>query len=381
MYRNISEKAKKYFEDMGKYHFDITCELAQIPAPSWHEEKRAEWVKRFWDELGGTQSYIDSALNAVLPLNCDGCDEITVIQAHTDVVFPDTDPLPLVIDGNYARCPGITDDTANLTGLLMVSKYILENGLVPKKGLLLVANSGEEGLGNLKGTKQIFEDYKGRIKNFISFDGHMGAVCNDAVGSHRYKVEVRTEGGHSYGDFGNRNAIAILADMIGTFYTMKVPPMGKTTYNVGAIEGGTSVNSIAQNASMLYEYRSDNMESLAIMENFFNKVIEAYKAMDIDVSVEILGKRPCKGKMDEEEFEKFTSSVQEICEGITGKKHLRFPGSTDANIPLSLGIPGVTIGIVNGKGAHTREEYLLIDSQPIGLQLAATVIAQYFDEF
>lgn len=381
MYTPLSEKAEKYFSEHEKYLFDITCELAQIPAPSWHEEKRARWVKRFFDSLGGTRSYIDDALNVVLPLGCEGCDSITVFQAHTDVVFPDTEPLPLVIDGNLARCPGITDDTANLTGLLVVAKYILENNLKPKKGILLVANSGEEGLGNLKGTKQIFEDYKGRIENFVSFDGGIGYVCNDAVGSHRYKVEVKTEGGHSYGDFGNRNAIAILASMIDTFYTMKVPPKGKTTYNVGMIEGGTSVNSIAQNASMLYEYRSDDMESLAIMENFFNKVIDAYRSMGIEVNVEIMGKRPCKGILDEEVFERFTSHIQEICEGVTGRKHSRGAGSTDANIPLSLGVPGVTIGIVDGKGAHTREEYLVIDSQPIGLRVAASIIGEYFENF
>ncbi len=381
MYKKLSDKAEKFMAENEKFLFDITCELAQIPAPSWHEEKRAEWVKRFFDRYGGTQSYIDSKLNVVLPLGCDGCDRITVFRAHTDVVFPDTDPLPLVIDGNYARCPGIGDDTANLTGLLTVARYILENGLEPNRGVLIVANTGEEGLGNLKGIKQIFEDYEGRIEKFISFDGGIGYICNDAVGSHRYKVTVKTEGGHSYGDFGNRNAIAILADMISTFYTMKVPALGKTTYNVGVIEGGTSVNSIRQEASMLYEYRSDKLESISIMENFFEKTIEAYRAMGITVDVEVMGKRPCKGPLDEDALEEFTSHIQEILEGVTGKEHHRGAGSTDANIPLSLGVPGITIGIINGHGAHTREEYLLIDSQPIGLRAAATILGEYFDEF
>lgn len=381
MYKKLSKKAENYFLSQKDYHFEITCELAQIPAPSWKEEKRAEWVKNFFDKLGATGSYIDSRLNCVLPINCEGCNEITVFMAHTDVVFPDTEPLPLSIDGNMARCPGITDDTANLTGLLMVAKYIIENNLQPKKGILIVANTGEEGLGNLKGTKQIFKDYDGRIKNLISFDGGFGTVCNGAVGSHRYSVKVKTEGGHSYGNFGNRNAIAILADMIETLYTMKVPPMGRTTYNVGTITGGTSVNSIAQSAEILYEYRSDSPESLKIMEKFFNSVIDAYRAMGIEVDVNVMGKRPCTGDVDKKALEEFSSHIKEICESVMDMPYNFHAGSTDANIPLSMGVPGLTLGIADGKGAHTREEFLYIDSLPKGLKLAGTIIGEYFEEF
>ncbi|MBQ3588031.1 MAG: M20/M25/M40 family metallo-hydrolase [Oscillospiraceae bacterium] len=377
----LSERLQAYLEENRQFHYDTTVELAQIPAPSNKEEKRAQWVKEYFDRYGGTDSYIDSALNCVLPLNCEGCDEIVVFMAHTDVVFPDETPLPLEVRDGRIYCPGISDDTANVTALLLIARYILENRLTPKTGLLIVANSGEEGLGNLKGSRQIMEDYKGRIKEFISFDGTFGFVCNDAVGSHRYSVEIKTEGGHSYGNFGNRNAIAFLASMINTLYTIKVPPMGKTTYNVGTIEGGTSVNTIAQNAKMLYEYRSDNMESLAIMEKFFNSVCESYRSMGVEVNVEILGKRPCKGAVDEEALAQLTETAKEISYAFTGIRCGTGASSTDCNTPLSQGVPAVCLGLCRGRGAHTRGEWLEIASLPVGAKIAGAFIGRYFDIF
>lgn len=376
----LSTKIQKFIDENKDYHLAITKELAQIPAPSHKEHKRVEWVKKFIEDLGG-ECYVDQALNVVLPLSCEGCDEITVFMAHTDVVFPDETPLPLVEDGDIIRCPGICDDTANLTGLLMITKYILENKLTPKKGLLIVANSCEEGLGNLKGSMQIMKDYAGRIKDFVSFDGGFGSVVNDAVGSHRYSVTIKTEGGHSYGNFGNRNAIAIMASMIDTLYTMKVPPMGKTTYNVGNISGGTSVNTIAQDANMLYEYRSDSLESLAIMEKFFDSVCESYKNMGIELTVDVLGKRPCKGDVDEAELSRLTNRALEIGEGLTGLKYSTGAASTDCNSPLSVGVPAVCMGLCEGSGAHTRQEYLVASSLPTGLKIAAAFIGDYFDKF
>lgn len=377
----ISERLEKFLEENKQFHYDMTCELGKIASPSNHEEKRARWIKKYFDSYGGTQSYIDSHLNVVLPINCDGCDEITVVMAHTDVVFPDTEELPMKIDGDKICCPGIGDDTANLTTLLLIAKYILTNNLKPEKGLLIVANSGEEGLGNLKGSMGIMNDFKGRIKEFISFDGYFGVVCNDAVGSHRYRVTVKTEGGHSYGNFGNRNAIAILSSMINTLYTMKVPPMGKTTYNVGTITGGTSVNTIAQDASMLYEYRSDKLESLRIMEKFFESIVESYRNMGIEVNVEILGKRPCKGAVDEDKLNDLTNRIKDICEEITGMTYGTGAASTDANSALSKGVPGVVTGVVKGAGAHTREEWIDGTSLPTGAKVAGRIIGKYFKEF
>ena len=157
--------------------------------------------------------------------------------------------------------------------------------------------------------------------------------------------------------------------------------MGKTTYNVGTIEGGTSVNTIAQNAKMLYEYRSDNMESLAIMEKFFNSVCESYANMGIDVKVEILGKRPCKGIVDEEKLSALTAKAAQISEAFTGIRCGTGASSTDCNTPLSMGVPAVCLGLCEGRGAHTRGEWLEIDSLPTGAKIAGAFMGSYFENF
>jgi len=143
----------------------------------------------------------------------------------------------------------------------------------------------QEGLGNLKGTRKIVADYGDRISEFITIDDHNGSGVSRAVGSKRYKIEFDTEGGHSYGAFGNRNAIAYLASMISALYDMKVPPKGRTTYNVGTISGGTSVNTIAQHAEMLYEFRSDELEALSIMQKHLDAAVEYYCAKGVKVTV------------------------------------------------------------------------------------------------
>ncbi|WP_330605402.1 M20/M25/M40 family metallo-hydrolase [Gehongia tenuis] len=277
------------------------------------------------------------------------------------------------------HCPGVCDDTANLAVLMMMAKYVTQRGLRPKQGLLFVANSCEEGLGNLKGSRQIMKDYGERIQAVFSFDGGYTGISNNAVGSTRYRVEVKTEGGHSYGSFGNRNAIAYLASMIQTLYNMKVPTKAKTTFNVGMISGGTSVNTIAQQAEMLYEYRSEDRECLAVMERMFGAVVEAYRAMDIEVNVEILGQRPCKGDVDEAEQERLTKKCLDIVAEYVGSVPECSAGSTDCNIPLSLGIPAVCVGVCHGQGAHTREEWLEISSLKAGSRVGAALILDYFN--
>ena len=378
MSKFLSEKVLAYIEEHRQYLLDMTVELAKIPAPSNKEELRAAWVKDYFDRIGAKGAYIDEALNVVLELGCEGKDELTVIMAHTDVVFPDMTELPLVIEDGLIKCPGIGDDTANLTVMLLMVKYIVDNNLVPNSGIVFVANSGEEGLGNLKGSRQIMKSFEGRVKEFISFDGTFGFFCDNAVGSHRYNVTIKTEGGHSYGAFGNRNAIHYAASMIDTLYTMKAPAFGKTTYNVGIISGGTSVNTIAQNCSVMYEYRSDDLRGLDVMEKFFNNVIETYRAMGIQVEVEVLGKRPCKGDVPEGPMAELVERGLAASKEITGFDVKVGSGSTDCNIPLSMGIPAICFGVCDGGGAHTREEWITVDSLQVGAKLAAEFILHYF---
>lgn len=359
--------------------YDLLLELARIPAPSNHEEKRAEFCKAWLEKQGAEGVYIDEALNVVYPVGCEGEKPIAVFMAHSDVVFPDTDPLPLKVEDGRIYCPGIGDDTADVAALLMAAKYIARNRLRPKEyGVLLVVNSGEEGLGNLKGVRKIVADYGSRIREFISFDAHNCMGVNRAVGSRRYRVEFDTEGGHSYSAFGNRNAIACLASMIDALYSIKVPEKGKTTYNVGTISGGTSVNTIAQHAEMLYEFRSDERESLDIMEWHFQAAVEFYRAKGIGVTVTQVGERPCSGDVDEEKMKELMARASAASLRYYGQEITYGPGSTDCNIPLSVGIPAVCVGCYFGAGSHTREEYVEISSLLPGQKVAFDLILHHF---
>lgn len=360
--------------------YDLLLTMARIPAPSNHEEKRADFCKKWLEDHGADQVYIDEALNVIYPVGCEEGKPVVVFMAHTDVVFPDTQELPLKVENGRIYAPGIGDDTANLAALMMAAEYVAKNNLVPKDaGILFVANSGEEGLGNLKGSRKICETYGSRMEALFSFDGTINSITNKAVGSKRYKVEVLTEGGHSYGAFGNRNAIAYLASMIDDLYCMKVPDKGKTTYNVGQISGGTSINTIAQQAEMLYEFRSDEAEDLAFMERHFYAVVEAYRAKGVGVNVELLGERPCMGDVDREKHENLLQKARNVVLEHSGIDPEFHPGSTDCNIPLSLGIPSVCLGTYIGGKAHTREEWVDADSLYAGYKIAFDMILSYFD--
>ncbi len=376
----LTQDALDYLDSHSDEAYELLLELAAIPAPSNHEEKRAEFCKAWLEKQGAKGAFIDEALNVIYPVGCDGEKPITVFMAHTDVVFGDTDALPVVVEDGKIKAPGIGDDTANLVVLLMAAKYATEKGLSPSggKGVLFVANSGEEGLGNLKGSRAICAAYGKRIAEFYSFDGYYAGMTVRAVGSRRYEVTVKTEGGHSYMAFGNRNAIAYLASMIDTLYALKVPATGKTTYNVGVVSGGTSVNTIAQEARMFYEYRSDSREDLEFMEKHFRAVVEAYRAKGIVVETVLLGERPCSGDLDEKAQAALVAKAKAAVAAYAGKDPEAGPGSTDCNIPLSLGIPSVCLGTVLGGGAHTYEEWVAADSLETGRKIGFDLVLSYF---
>ncbi len=375
----LNETMISYIEAHKDEAFELLVELAQIPAPSNQEEKRAEFIKNWLDAQGAEGVYIDEALNVIYPVGVIETNPLVVFAAHSDVVFGDLEPLPLVVEDGLIKCPGVGDDTANLVMLLMAAKYIAENKIGPKDcGMLLVANSGEEGLGNLKGSRQLIKDFGHRMKEFISFDCTAHALINGAVGSKRFKVEVKTEGGHSFSNFGNKNAIAYLAAMIQELYQIRVPEKGTTTYNVGTISGGTSVNTIAQQAEMLYEFRSDEKESIEIMEEKFGAVVEAYRQKGIEVNVTVVGERPCSAEVDHDVQAAMAARVTEAISRYFGWQPTPSKASTDCNIPLAAGIPAVCTGCILGSGAHTREEYVEINSLLPGMKVAFELILHYF---
>lgn len=375
----MTKEILSYFDEHSQEAYDLLIELAQIPAPSHHEEKRAEFCKNWLEKQGAKGVYIDEVLNVVYPIGDTGSNRLMVFEAHSDVVFPDTEPLPLRVEDGRIYCPGVGDDTARVVTMLMTAKYIAQNNLQPKDvGVLIVVNSCEEGLGNLKGTRAIFERYGDRVDEFITFDGAAGHSADRAVGSKRYKVEVATEGGHSYGAFGNRNAIAYLASLIDALYAIKVPTRGKTTYNVGTISGGTSVNTIAQNAEMLYEFRSDDREDLAEMEAHFNAAIDFYRTKGIRVEVTLVGDRPCAGEFDLAKQRAMMDRTAIATKKYFGMDTTFGSSSTDCNIPLSMGVTALCVGCTKGYGTHTREEYIEIDSILPGMKVAGEMILYHF---
>ena len=371
------QRVKVFVEKNKEKTLELVKKLAAIPAPSHHEERKADFVKKWMEDQGAEGVFIDESCNVIFPYGCDGEKEIVVFMAHTDVVFPDLQPFTVMEDEEKLYAPGIKDDNADLANLLMCVKYLLEYRPVMSAGILFVANSCEEGLGNLKGSKQIYEDYKERIKECISFDGNLDAVVNRAVGSQRYRVSVKTEGGHSYGAFGNDNAIYELAQIIQSLYAIQVPTKAKTTYNVGKIEGGTSINTIAQSASMLYEFRSEDRVCLKTMEDAFEKVIDEYRANGLDVTVEVMGIRPCGKDVDEKALDELTQRHVKIIRQFTEREVMVGAGSTDANTFLARGIPANVIGTAIGGKTHTREEWIRKDSLVTGQKIGLASVLWY----
>lgn len=366
-----SQAIKDYVNAHMQELYELHRELCLIPAPSRKEERRAAYCKAWFDKNCMEGAYIDSALNVIFPYEAEGSNELSVIVAHTDTVFPDMEPMPFTDDGQYIRCPGVGDDTCSLAIMMMSAKYFVNNKIKTDGGILFVCNSCEEGLGDLKGVKQLFRDYAGRVKQFISYDSKMPDIATRCVGSHRYEVEVLTTGGHSWGDFGVKNAIAELAGIAKAIYSIDVPKKrgSKATYNVGTIEGGTSVNTIAQQAKMLCEYRSDDKEMLDYMQARFAEIFEAARTEGVTVNVKRVGDRPCMGEVDAEKLEALIDLAASVVEEVTGERSTFHSSSTDCNIPLSLGIPAIACGVYVGGGMHTREEWVLKSSMKPGFEV------------
>ena len=378
----ISERQiRDYIKDTEHELLDLIKTMCRIPAPSNHEERRAQFVKEWFISHCGKDAdvYIDEASNCVLRLNVkDDGGPVTVFMAHTDTVFPDMEPFEVTERDGRLYCPGVGDDTTNLAMMMLTARFVAANMGERARPALFVANSGEEGLGNLRGCKQIMKDYEGRVGKVISFDGKLGSLCDRAVGSKRYEIKIYAEGGHSYSAFGATNAIVLMARLIEELYRIEPPAReyGKATYNVGYISGGTSVNSIAEEARMLFEVRACDMESLRRLERGFDEAVDSVRKQAKNVVVTIVGERPCGGRESSKEQKELNQFAAGLIEEITGQTPEVEPMSTDCNIPLSLGIPAIALGGYIGGGAHNRDEWVEIASLPKGFELILSLVTQ-----
>lgn len=356
-------------------HYDEALEILKrvcvIPSPSHNEDRRSEFILSWFRENGVEGAFIDRAKNVVVPYNDNG-GLLDVFAAHTDVVFPDMEELPMKIYGDSLSCPGSGDDTANFVALMLYARQFFIDRPRTERGVLFVCNSCEEGLGNLYGVRTLMEDYGDRVRSFTSFDTVMGnGMVTNAVGSERYRVTVETSGGHSFTDFGKPNAIAILSSFITKLYGQKTNDQ-MTTYNVGTIEGGTSVNSIAQKAECTYEFRSASAASLDRMRSSFEHIVSLFRSRNILISTECLGMRPCGTDVDNG----FLVSIAEAVFQRYGQSTAKAMASTDCNIPLSLGIPSLCFGLIYATGTHTREETVDLSSYHTGLDLGWDYIVE-----
>ena len=374
MDRRIITCAKAYAKQENAAELELLRELARIPAPSGHEGQRVAFVRDWLIQQGADPDavVIDGAKNVMLTIPGEDRRSCSVFSAHTDVVANDTELLPFREDETRMYAPGVGDDTANLAGLLMAAKWLLANKPQLKRDVLIVANSCEEGLGNLRGTKELMgslEQRGVRVESFTSFDLYLGQHITSAVGSHRWRVTCRCEGGHSWENAGAPSAVEAVSRIICGLYSLPLPNGAKTSVNAGCVRGGTTVNAIAAEAEALLEYRSASQENLLAMRERFERMVDDARVPGVEVELELIGERPASPTADPEGLSALIASGDDAIRQLTGVEPVHQQSSTDANVPLSLGIPAHTIGAVTGALLHTRDEWIEKASLEPGLAL------------
>src|SRR4051812_13696821 len=339
--------------------------ITEIPAPPYREKIRAEYFLKRMQELGFRDAAIDSEGNVVgLRKGTGGGQPKLVVSAHLDTVFPEGTDVTVKEKDGAIVAPGIGDDSRGLAALLSLVKAMNENGIATVGDIMVVGTVGEEELGNLRGVKALFRDHSD-IDGFISIDGlGISRVVNQATGSHRYEMTFKGPGGHSFQEFGLPSAIHAMGRAIAKISELQPPSDPKTTFTVGTVSGGTSVNAIAAEAKMAVDMRSNSTDELLKLEARLldlvkQAVVEENARWNTDkmtVEIRLIGDRPAGiVAMDSPIVQATQRAVAAIARGPLAT----FAGSsTDSNIAMSLGIPAVTIG-GGGDGGnwHSRNEW------------------------
>ncbi len=342
---------------------ELAGRICAVPAPTGNEQARAQLVASLWRERGYTPE-IDATGNVYIRRGKRENGPVLMLLAHTDTVFPQTTPISVERDADILRAPGIGDNSLSVAAMISALDVLDELGKETDAGIVAVADVGEEGLGNLLGARTAVERYREKLGAVIAIDGNLGRIIHVAVGSKRWRIIVRGPGGHSYGAFGTPSAIHGLGRIIAAIADLQVPREPKTTYNVGIIEGGTSVNTIASRATALLDLRSTDIAALDRVADEVRTIVEQRAGPGLQTEIEVLGERPAGERSQADPL------VQLAAAAITwlGIEPKYGASSTDANIPISLNIPAVCIGITQVERSHTLEEFLYVP--PIGVGLA-----------
>jgi acetylornithine deacetylase/succinyl-diaminopimelate desuccinylase-like protein len=366
---------------------DWQIELVTIPGPPFGEQARTEWIAARFAEIGLSQIHADEVGNvtgvlpaAKLPVESSG--PVIVLSAHLDTVFPAGTILNPVLDGERLEAPGSCDNGAGVVGMLAVAKALVESRFELSAPLIFLGNVGEEGEGDLRGVRHFYnqEALAGRIAAHIVLDGAgADAVVTQALGSRRYQVAITGPGGHSFTDAGTPNPIAALAFALAVVAQTKLPQEPRTTLNLGTIQGGTSVNSIPESAQASIDFRSTSAGELLRLEVALHRAVEdsvdrcnavakggsSRIRGELSYKITEIGNRPAAHLPGDSPL---LETLRAVDRHLGRQTELRL-GSTDANIPLSLGVPAVSLGAGgDGGAAHTLGEWYSAKDREAGLK-------------
>ncbi len=342
---------------------DLQARLCEIPAPPFQEAVRGEELKRLFHELGLRDVRVDAAGNVIGVRPGKAAHPNLVFAAHLDTVFPEGTHVKVTREGDLLKGPGIGDDCRGLAVMLAVIGALNAGPVETPGTITFVADVGEEGLGDLRGMKSLFSDsLKGQIDKFVSVDGTGLGITHIGVGSNRYKVTFKGPGGHSFGAFGMANPIQAMGRAIAKIDALDVPRQPKTTFNVGRVGGGTSVNAIPFEAWMEVDLRSAGSAALKDLDTRFHAAIQQAVAEEnarwnhrspVSASAELAGVRPAGLTARESPIVQTSLAVSRALQ----MEEALSEGSTDSNVPMNLKIPAITIGGGGtGAGAHSLHE-------------------------
>lgn len=348
---------------------DLAIQIQQIPAPTFEEKMRAEFVRDLFEKESLKDVSIDSIGNVYARMAGKGKNaKPLIVTAHLDTVFPRGAQLQVKKEAGKVIAPGIGDNSLGVASLFGIA-WSLKNKL--RHDIWFVANVGEEGLGDLRGMKEVVKKFGSDVIGYLVLEGlALGYVYHKAIGVKRYRITAKTAGGHSWSDYGSPSAVHELANVITKLTALRLPKEPRTTMNVGVIQGGTGVNVLASEAKCELDLRSEDPKTLAKLIHQVEEILIHADRAGVKMMAEVIGERPAGEISAEHEFIKLAVR----CVEEQGVRVTLTSGSTDANIPLSQNIPAVVLGITTGGGAHTVNEYLDVDGIEKGMASVAKFV-------